>query len=88
MRQDVWSKKSWEAPETNKSDYMPQVLSREQAKAVEAQNMQYKGIDKASESGIIKDKENNSILIISMRYFGSPNFSKQRTAGLKNQCVL
>lgn len=54
MRQDVWSKKSWEVPETDKSDYKPQVLSREQAKATEAQNMRYKGIDKSGESGIMK----------------------------------
>lgn len=38
-RQDVWSKKSWEAPETDKAEYKPQVLSREQSKAIESQNM-------------------------------------------------
>ncbi len=65
-RQDVWSKKSWEAPETDKSAYKSQVLSREQAKAIEAQNMQYKGIDKASESGIIKT---GSRIKISMQFF-------------------
>ena len=55
-RQDVWSKKSWEAPETDKSEYKPEVLDYEQAKAVEAQNMQYKGVDKSGESGIIESR--------------------------------
>ena len=53
MRQDVWSKKSWEAPETDKTEYKPQVLSREQAKSIEAKNMRFKGVDKSGESGII-----------------------------------
>lgn len=52
--QDVWSKKSWEAPETDKSEYKPKVLGYEQAKAVEAENMRFKGVDKSGESGIIK----------------------------------
>lgn len=51
--QDVWSKKSWEAPETDKSEYKPETLDYEQAKAVEAENMRYKGVDKSGESGII-----------------------------------
>lgn len=53
-RQDVWSKKSWEAPETDKSEYKPEVLDYERAKAVEAQNMRFKGVDKSGGSGIIK----------------------------------
>lgn len=55
-RQDVWSKKSWEAPETDKSEYKPEVLDYEQAKAVEAQNMRFKGVDKSGESGIIESR--------------------------------
>ena len=46
-RQDVWSKKSWETPETDKSEYKPEVLDYEQAKAVENENMQFKGVDKS-----------------------------------------
>lgn len=51
--QDVWSKKSREAPETDKSEYKPKVLDYEQVKAVEAENMRFKGVDKSGESGII-----------------------------------
>lgn len=58
-RQDVWSKKSWEAPETDKSEYKPEVLDYERAKAVEAQNMRFKGVDKSGESGIIKITKTN-----------------------------
>ena len=53
-RQDVWSKKSWETPETDKSEYKPEVLDYEQAKTVENENMQFKGVDKSAESGIMK----------------------------------
>lgn len=56
-RQDVWSKKSWESPETDKADYKPQVLSREQSKAIEAENMRFEGIDKTTKNDIIKEKE-------------------------------
>lgn len=66
-RQDVWSKKSWEAPETDKTEYKPQVLSREQSKALEAQNMRFKGIDKSGGSGIIEvDKDTLK------KYIGKP----------------
>lgn len=47
-------KKSWETHETDKSEYKPEVLDYEQAKAVETENMRFKGGDKSGESGIIK----------------------------------
>ena len=61
-RQDVWSKKSWEATETDKSAYKSQ-----QAKSIEAQNIRYKGIDKSGEIGIIEvDKDTLK------KYLGKP----------------
>lgn len=45
-RQDVWSKKTWQVKETSKGIYKPVTLSREQAKALEQKNLQYKGIAK------------------------------------------
>ena len=47
----MWSKKSWETPETDKSEYKPEVLDYEQAKTVEAENMRFKGVDKSEISG-------------------------------------
>ena len=47
-------KKSWETHETDKSEYKPEVLNYEQAKAIETENMRFKGVDKSGESGIIK----------------------------------
>lgn len=52
-RQDVWSKKTWEAPEVKGGEYKPTVLSSEQAKALQAKNLQFKGVDKSGGSGII-----------------------------------
>lgn len=43
-RQDVWSKKTWEAKETPKESYKPKKFSNEQAKAVQQENLKYKGI--------------------------------------------
>lgn len=54
IRQDVWSKKTWQVKETPKGDYKPAKFSREQAKSVEQKNLQYKGIDNSGRSGIIK----------------------------------
>lgn len=44
IRQDVWSKKTWQVKETSKENYKPVKLSREQAKTLEQKNLQYKGI--------------------------------------------
>lgn len=43
-RQDVWSKKTWQVKETPKESYKPKKFSNEQAKAVQQENLQYKGI--------------------------------------------
>ena len=56
-RQDVWSKKSWETPETDKSEYKPEMLDYEQAKTVETENMRFKGVDKFDRNDIINTRE-------------------------------
>lgn len=47
-RQDVWSKKTWQVHDISKKKYTPVKLSREQAKALEQKNLQYKGIAKVN----------------------------------------
>ena len=66
-RQDVWSKKTWEVKETPKENYKPKKFSNEQAKAVQQENLQYKGIknnliseklvDNPEKSGIMKKRD-------------------------------
>lgn len=55
-RQDVWSKKTWQVNDTPKEKYKPVKLSREQAKAVEQKNLQYKGIQNGLTSAENSDK--------------------------------
>lgn len=50
QRQDVWTKKSWAAPETPSGEYKPVSFTPHQARTLEAQNMQYRGIE-ASDFG-------------------------------------
>lgn len=60
-RQDVWSKRSWEVPETGPGAESPAVFTEEQAKAIEQRNLQqFRGvkinnssIDISSRNGII-----------------------------------
>lgn len=43
-RQDVWSKRSWEAPQVDAQEAKPTVLKPEQAAEKEKQNLQYRGL--------------------------------------------
>lgn len=56
MRQDVWSKKTWEVPEVKQKNSTPKKLPYEQGKAIEQQNLPRVGVDKSSGSGIINTK--------------------------------
>ncbi len=54
-RQDVWTKKSWEAPDVVKDAPKPTKLSFEQGKALEKKNLRkYHGLTADSKGGIIK----------------------------------
>ncbi len=63
-RQDVWSKRSWEVPETGPGAESPAVFTEEQAKAIEQRNLQqFRGvkinnssIDNSGGSGIIESR--------------------------------
>lgn len=59
-RQDVWSKRTWEVKKPDKA-YSPTVLNRQNAKALEKQNMNYLGIDNSVESGIMNINKSVSI---------------------------
>ncbi len=69
FRQDVWSKRSWEAPETGAGAPPPKVFSQEEADRLEQEHLaQIRGlrfnsssIDNSGESGIIEDKEKQFI---------------------------
>ena len=50
MRQDVWSKKTWEVPAVEQKDSTPKKLSYEQGKAIEKQNLPHVGVDKSGGS--------------------------------------
>lgn len=54
QRQDVWSKKSWEAPDIADTQAAPVRFSGKQANDLEQKNLQYKGLTNNGESGIIK----------------------------------
>lgn len=56
-RQDVWTKRTWEAPETGEGAPSPTVLSEEAGKAIEQRNLQYKGLTNDSGSDKIVSKE-------------------------------
>ena len=61
-RQDVWSKKTWDAPEINPQDSQPTVFTQEQAKALEQRNLsQFKGLTNGENSGIIEAERQRSI---------------------------
>ena len=63
QRQDVWSKEKWQAKETPKEEYKPVKLNHEQAKAVQQENLQYKGskneLTSSQNSGIIEESRKN-----------------------------
>lgn len=62
-RQDVWTKRTWEVPETGPGAESPAVFTEEQAKAIEQRNLQqFRGvkinnssIDNSGGSGIIRE---------------------------------
>ena len=61
QRQDVWTKKTWEVPESAKKKYEPVRLSPERAKALQqAKLLQYRGLTSGGGSGII-ELENNAM---------------------------
>ena len=69
-RQDVWSKRTWEVPETGPGAESPAVFTEEQAKAIEQRNLQqFRGvkinnssIDNSGGSGIMRDNKTGIIL--------------------------
>lgn len=65
-RQDVWSKKTWEVKETPKENYKPKKFSNEQAKAVQQENLQYKGI----QNNLTSFQNNGNINLINNYHSG------------------
>ena len=65
-RQDVWSKKTWEVKETPKENYKPKKFSNEQAKAVQHENLQYKGI----QNNLTSFQNNGNINLINNYHSG------------------
>ena len=62
-RQDVWSKRTWEAPDKEAESQKPTVLNREQAQKLQADNAP-KRLTGGGESGIINEKSNKPIIAI------------------------
>ena len=68
-RQDVWTKRTWEVPETGPGAESPAVFTEEQAKAIEQRNLQqFRGvkinnssIDKSEINDIISLRDDNSL---------------------------
>lgn len=50
QRQDVWSKKSWEAPAVTQRDTTPTRLSTEQAREIQGRNLRFRGIKNTTSS--------------------------------------
>lgn len=65
-RQDVWSKKTWEVKETPEESYKPKKFSNEQAKAVQQENLQYKGI----QNNLTSFQNNGNINLINNYHSG------------------
>lgn len=60
QRQDVWSKKSWEAPAVTQRETTPTRLLTEQAREIQGRNLRFRGIE--SESSKLKTDNPNSIV--------------------------
>ena len=62
QRQNVWTKESWQVKGTSKK-FQPVKLNRERAKAVQQENLQYKGfkneLTSSQNSGIIEESRKN-----------------------------
>lgn len=55
FRQDVWSKRSWDAPETGAGAPPPKVFSQEEADRLEQERLsEYRGLTSGGEGGIIE----------------------------------
>lgn len=65
QRQNVWTKESWQVKGILKEKFQPVKLNRERAKAVQQENLQYKGfkneLTSSQNSGKINLNDNNSI---------------------------
>lgn len=61
-RQNVWTKKTWSAPDIPDEalSFTPTVFTPEQARAVERQNLQYKGLTIPGKTGTIELRDTNS----------------------------
>lgn len=79
QRQDVWSKREWEAPEADAGAGEPVRLTAEQARELEAKHLPMVLTPRAK-SGTMESREP---IRISMQFFGQPNFSNQTTAGIR-----
>ena len=54
QRQDVWSKRTWEVPETGPGAESPAVFTEEPAKTIEQRNLQqFRGLTNSRDSGKI-----------------------------------
>ena len=70
-RQDVWTKRTWEVPETGPGAESPAVFTEEQAKAIEQRNLQQfsgvkinnSSIDNSGGSSIIEARELDSLIV-------------------------
>ena len=78
-RQDVWSKRKWQADpaEVEANGFEPVVNSQE--KAAEIEQAALSRLTLAGERDIMKKRP----LRISMQFFAKPNFEKQTTAGVR-----
>lgn len=81
-RQDVWSKRTWEAPELGEGAPQPTVLSQEQANELEQRNLaQFKGLTNGG-NGDIMESRGGGLLNISMQFFAEKDIEKQESASL------
>ncbi|MBQ8122510.1 MAG: hypothetical protein IJ170_04245 [Ruminococcus sp.] len=57
FRQDVWSKRSWDAPKTGAGAPPPKVFSKEEADRLEQERLsEYRGLTSGGESGIMESE--------------------------------
>lgn len=80
-RQDVWSKREWEAPEADAGAPNPVVLNKEQSDALQKEK-QPAVLTSSSETGTISDRKG---IRISMQFFAHRNSKDYKTIVLPKQ---
>lgn len=80
VRQNVWTKRTWEVPDIDIEPYEPAVISPEKSKMLQEKNLP-KTLTGKGNGGIIKNKGSGG-LNIDMQFFAEKDIEKQESSSL------